>query len=368
MPVARATARSSRLSLPNLPPISPPRYNEFRGGTLITRHSPAIDASRDHESRSIHSAAAHAMSTDQPIAEPLPEGSSSPSFRFTLRELFILTTFVCVAGGLFAWGAGGEPIALLLFLPAAFGTLAYLIHLLTRWATLTVLLTAGFFTLSSFCLLGPISRGVPQRSAREMSCNNNLRNLLLALAQYESVYGTFPPAFIADDHGKPMHSWRVLLLPYLEQQDLYKLYRFDEPWNGPNNSALHQRRVRIYTCPSDNSPQFDTSYVAVLGPTTAWPGETATKLGDLKDGPSNTILLVEVESSGIHWMEPRDLDLSSLNLAVNSPSGTSISSGHPIGAHVAYADGRVKFISNNTPSKTLRALLTRSGGETVNLP
>ena len=309
------------------------------------------------------------MSTDQPTPEPLPAGSSSTSIRFTLRELVTLTTLVCVAGAFFTWGTGGEPTAILLFLPAAFGTLAYLIHLLTRWPTLTVLLTAGFFTFSSFCLLFPFSRGVPREPARKASCNNNLRNLALALQQYESHFGSFPPAYIADAHGKPMHSWRVLLLPYLEQNNLYKQYRFDEPWYGPNNSQLHSTPLKIFCCPSEAA--FDatkTNYVAVVGPETAWPGSDRTRSADFKDALANTVLLVEVKNSGIHWMEPRDLDLSQMSPAINAATGPCICSNHKRGANVAFVDASVRFLPDNLPFKTLRALLTRSGGETVNLP
>jgi hypothetical protein len=202
------------------------------------------------------------------------------------------------------------------------------------------------------------------------SCQNNMHNIALALQQYEIRNGTLPPAYIADADGKPMHSWRVLLLPYLEQNALYRQYRFDEPWDGPNNSQLHTTLLKIYLCPSEPY-SLATSYVVVTGSQTIWPGATPTKLADITDGPHNTIILVEVHNSGIHWMEPRDLDINKMPMAVNAPKGVSISSAHhhhgPF-ANIVFADGRSQPIPNTTSAKALRAALTISGGEKDKLP
>jgi prepilin-type processing-associated H-X9-DG protein len=197
-----------------------------------------------------------------------------------------------------------------------------------------------------------------------------MRNIALALQQYESRNGTLPPAYIADADGKPMHSWRVLLLPYLEQNALYRQYRFDEPWDGPNNSQLHGELVRAYFCPSETTYSPATNYVVVTGSQTIWPDATPAKLADITDGLQNTILLVEVHNSGIHWMEPRDLDIAKMPMAINAPKGVSISSvHHPAGfANVVFADGAAERIPNNAPAKALRAALTISGGEKDRLP
>jgi hypothetical protein len=203
-------------------------------------------------------------------------------------------------------------------------------------------------------------------------CRNNLHNLALALQQYQVNNGTFPPAYIADADGKPMHSWRVLLLPYIEGKAIYDQYRFDEPWNGPNNSALAAsvKTPWVYECRISAAPG-ETPYLAVTGLQTIWPGTTTTKTSDIKDGPANTILLVEAHNSGIHWMEPRDLDFTTMPMTVNSPTSLSISSGHrhhePY-ANIVLADGKVKQLPNTTSSKSLRAALTISGGEKEKLP
>jgi prepilin-type processing-associated H-X9-DG protein len=207
----------------------------------------------------------------------------------------------------------------------------------------------------------------PRRPAHRTECLNNVRNIALALNNYHWKYGSLPPPYIADANGRPMHSWRVLILPYLDRNDLYGAYRFDEPWNGPNNSKLHNLIIDTFACPADHggTRSTETSYVAVLGPETLWPGDRAVKLDDVTDGLGITLLVVEIADSGIHWMEPRDLHVSQMSRTVNGKSGQGISSAHPGGAVVGFADGRVRFLSNTSSAATIEALLTIRGGEKV---
>ena len=152
-----------------------------------------------------------------------------------------------------------------------------------------------------------------------------------------------------------MHSWRVLLLPYLEQHRLYDEYNFDEPWNGPNNRKLHNRVVECFSCPTDEpSIPGQTSYVAIVGAETAWPAPGKAKPEDFCDGKSDTLLIVEVANSGIHWMEPRDLDFSTMSFQINPSAGRGISSYHPGCAVVTYADGRTETMNKALDAKRLR--------------
>jgi hypothetical protein len=190
----------------------------------------------------------------------------------------------------------------------------------------------------------------------------------MALHLYHDVYKSFPPAFVADESGRPMHSWRVLLLPYLDQQPLYDRYRFDEPWDGPNNSRLHPEVVETYRCPGTatepaRTDESDTSYVVVVGPRTAFPGDKCVALSDITDEKGNTILVVEVQNSGIHWMEPRDLHVTQMAPQVNPRRGQGISSKHLPGPQVLTADGAVRILSPKTEPDTLRKLLTIDDGE-----
>lgn len=285
--------------------------------------------------------------------------------RFTLRELFILTALVCIAGALYSW-AGIEPgFAGPLFFIAAFATVIFVVHMLTRWSLLGVFVAIAALTVLGALLLPPTHHGPGH--GRRGQCSNHLKQIGLALQNYHDEYGSFPPAHIADSKGNPIHSWRVLILPFIEQKPLYDRYSFNEPWDGPNNRKLHNEIMRVYCCPScpEDQPKTDTSYVAVMGPNTMWPGAKATNFSDLTDGTSNTIMVVEIYNSGIHWMEPRDLHMAQMPLAVNPQQGQGISSTHPNVALAVFADGHTAALSSTIPPDILRLLLTIADGEPI---
>jgi prepilin-type processing-associated H-X9-DG protein len=283
-----------------------------------------------------------------------PPENVPPRWQFSLGRLLLLPLAIAlVFAPIAAFGATGIPLAALI---------GWVVLGIWFRFTLTTVVD-GFLLLAVFlCVLFPDSGShqVPKRSV----CARNLGEIAKALLQYELDHGQLPPAFIADKDGKPMHSWRVLILPYLDQVALYKTYHFDEPWDGPNNRKLHSIPMPIYQCPSDGAGSpTTTSYVAVVGAGTAWPGATSTKLTDFTDGPSETIMLVEMANSGIHWMEPKDLDFATIPLAFNPKSGKGISSGHASGVNVAFADGSVHFLADDLSPGVVRALLTIHGGE-----
>lgn len=210
--------------------------------------------------------------------------------------------------------------------------------------------------------------GGAREAARRAACLNNLRQISLALAQYEQANGTFPPAYLADKTGKPMHSWRVLILPYLGLQSVYQQYKFDEPWDGPNNSKLLDTILSVYRCPSDGTGKpTDTDYVMVIGPGTVSTGTSAAVLADFRDGLSNTIMVVETTGLHAHWMAPVDLKLDQMSFQINNSAKPGIRSAHPGGANVGMADGSVHFLSNETDPATLKALLTIAGGEAIDI-
>jgi hypothetical protein len=296
-----------------------------------------------------------AANGDLPMKRPL---------RFTLREMFFLMGLICVAGASYSWLGTAPLVATPLLALSVSASLLFVIRTLTHWSAFAV----GCVSLAAlFCLSLPVFQGARDGGGRAGSCANNMRNIALALQQYESVHGSFPPAYVADANGNPMHSWRVLILPYIEQRRIYDQYDFNEPWDGPNNSQLHATYVKLFMCPSDVMSRTNTSYVVVTGPKTMWPGAKTTKMSDLKDGADSTIMLVEVHNSGIHWMEPRDLDFAQMSLAVNSAGGMSISSGHH-DPNVVMASGQTKKLKNNTPPKAIKAALTIAGGEKDRLP
>jgi hypothetical protein len=185
----------------------------------------------------------------------------------------------------------------------------------------------------------------------------------LAVANYRDEKGHYPPPYVIGPDGQPWHSWRVLILPYIEKDDLFKQYKFDEPWDGPNNRKLADRMPRQYALHGDWEPGLTTTnYVAVVGQQTVWqPGK---KIGqvDVKDGSSETILIAENRGLGAHWMEPRDLDFDTMDWTINSPNGISSKYDRPA---VVLLDGSVRRLSRTISPDALRALFTIAGNETV---
>ena len=206
-------------------------------------------------------------------------------------------------------------------------------------------------------------------AARRCQCSNNLKQIGLALHNYKDEYGCFPPPFVADGEGRPMHSWRVLILPFIEQTQLYEQYNFDEPWNSAANLKLLDMRPYAYSCPEDQVVKSQrlprtTAYLAIVGPDTAWPEGEVTTLADITDGTNDTLLVVEASPSGVFWTEPRDLHTLQAAPGVNK-AGQGISSRHEGGANACFADGSVKFLPNDLSRTVWQALTTIDGGESV---
>lgn len=233
-----------------------------------------------------------------------------------------------------------------------------------------------FVLLLLGALLAPAVQN-PRGGGHGPRCKNNLKQIGLALHNYHDVYGSFPPAYVADANGKPMHSWRVLLLPYIDEEPLYKKYRFDEPWDGPNNSKLHSHVPKVYRCPQSGSNNL--AYLAVTGKYAAWPGATARAIRDFKDGLDKTAVVVEQTDCKIHWMEPRDLEFDKMSFKID-PKSPRAMSGHQekIGGllfsevhhatPVLMGDGAVRVIPEETSEVMIKAMLTIDGAEKVDLP
>lgn len=196
-----------------------------------------------------------------------------------------------------------------------------------------------------------------REAARQAACSNNLKQIGLALHIYHSAHDCFPPAFIPDEEGRPMHSWRVLILPFLGQQALYEQYRMDEPWNSPHNSALATLMPDIYQCPSSPvAGNTNTSYVMVAGPNAFSTGPGARQVFDIADELSATVAVVEMADSGINWMELRDWDTAS----PDQPR-----SYHPRVFNALLADGSFLRVEQEIKPELLKAMTTIDGGEDV---
>lgn len=149
---------------------------------------------------------------------------------------------------------------------------------------------------------------------RREACAAQLHKIGVALQNYADEHSVYPPAIVRDAQGKPLHSWRVLILPQLGQDEekLHKEYRYDEPWDGPHNRELATRMPAVYRCPEDpGALDAHTSYLALVDGTTgdfaAYP--TGGSNAPPKKPPLTAYLLIEVAESGINWMEPKDIAL-----------------------------------------------------------
>jgi type II secretion system protein G len=197
-----------------------------------------------------------------------------------------------------------------------------------------------------------------REAGRRSQCANNLKQIDLALLNYEQAHRSFPPAYTVDKNGKPLLSWRVLILPYLEQEPLYRQFHLDEPWDSEHNKKLIVD-LPLYRCPSGRLLPGKTTYLTVRGKDTIFPGsEKDIDLAAIRDGTSNTIAVVDAgDQSAVDWTRPDDFTPDPKN-----PT-KGLLGHHPNGFNVVFADCSVHFISAAVDPNVLRALFTRNGRE-----
>jgi len=179
-----------------------------------------------------------------------------------------------------------------------------------------------------------------------------LRAVSLALRNYHSAYGSLPPAYVVDRNGSPMHSWRVLLLPFLGQEKLYERYDFQEPWNGPHNRLLEKDIPGVYRDTGWGGGKT-AGVFAVVGAHTAWPGAKPISDRDMANRLAFTVLLVSRRNSNVSWMEPRDLTVDDLLASVRD--GDKIGNRNRI--FCAFADDHIERLANDASNEHLRALV-----------
>ena len=205
-----------------------------------------------------------------------------------------------------------------------------------------------------------------REAARRMQCTNNLKQIGLALHNYHDVYETFPPIFTVDEDGNLLHSWRVQLLPFMEETGLYDQIRLDEPWDSEYNKQFHSRCPAVYQCPShqDKSESGLCYYSVIMGKETAFFDEHAKNFASISDGTSNTVCVVE-RKEPINWMDPlNEITFEEALEGVNAADG-KIGSRHTRGINTLLFDASVRFISDTIADDTWKAILTINGGEVV---
>lgn len=225
-------------------------------------------------------------------------------------------------------------------------------------------------------------RGAAER-AKSM---NNLKMIGLAMHEYESEHGEFPPAMVCDAQGQPLYSWRVLLLPYLmdaECQALFQRFNLAESWDSPANQALLDQMPQVYRHPTSQPNNQVTVYQVFLGqgamfepedpkmplrelsnkrlPKGLFTRSPAVKIVHVTDGASNTVMAAEANYA-IPWTRPWDLQIE----AGKAPPKLGVTGASHV--NLLYADGSVRNARLPVAEATLRGLISRKGGEAVFLP
>jgi hypothetical protein len=182
---------------------------------------------------------------------------------------------------------------------------------------------------------------------------------------YADTHGKLPPAVVYGKYGEPLYSWRVLVLPFIEQDALYKEFHHDEPWDSPHNRTLLPRMPRTYAPPSgkvSKVPPHHTVCQVFVGKGTPFEGPEGVPLNaeGFPDGTSNTVLIVEA-GEPVPWTKPADLAY-----APDRPL-PDIRSLFKDGFRSALADGSIRWVRKGTSEATLRAAITRNGGEGIGL-
>jgi hypothetical protein len=192
---------------------------------------------------------------------------------------------------------------------------------------------------------------------------NSFKQILLAMHNYASAKGSFPPPASHSDDGKPLLSWRVLILPYIEEMELYKQFHLDEPWDSEHNRTLIDKMPAVYRDPVKVVVGGDAGRTTCLVPTgekTMFPDAEALEFRQVTDGTSQTMALVDaVPELAVVWTKPDDweVDLKDPLRGVKRTDGDGFIAG--------YADGSVRFVPNDIDPAKLAAIVTATGGEVV---
>ena len=220
---------------------------------------------------------------------------------------------------------------------------------------------AAFWTGSDFeDLLDGLASVLSPAQARKQAAMNNLKQIGIALHTYHDTHRGFPAAISTDDAGKPLLSWRVHILPYIEQDALYKEFHLDEPWDSEHNKALIEKMPKVFAAPGSEAGPGMTGYLTVRGEKTIFPGTEPIGLRSVLDGTSNTIMVVEAsDKRAVVWSKPDDYEFDDM-----SPMDGLLGL-RPGGFLALFGDAHVQLIPEEIDKDSLIGLYTRDGGEAV---
>jgi hypothetical protein len=198
-------------------------------------------------------------------------------------------------------------------------------------------------------------------AARRSQQMNALKQFGLAMHNYHDTYRSFPPATSRDKAGKPLLSWRVHVLPFVEEAELYKQFHLDEPWDSEHNKKLIEKMPKLYASSRVlGVEKGKTTFVVPVGETTIFGGKEGMKISKITDGTSNTIMVLECDAMhAVTWTKPDDIEIDPKDPA----RGLFADERKQILA--LFADGSVRGLPLPKLGERLYHLLTAAGGEAV---
>jgi hypothetical protein len=208
-----------------------------------------------------------------------------------------------------------------------------------------------------------------REAARRTQSANNLKQIALAMHNFHDTYARLPAAYNKSKEGKPLLSWRVHILPFIEQQELYRQFKLDEPWDSEHNKTLIAKMPKVYQSPNSTAGPGKTVYLTVRGDKMLFtaPSSDAMPTGigiaQVTDGTSNTIMVVEAnDDSAVIWTKPDDF------VPNEADPLKGLLGLRPGGFMAALADSSVRIISDKIEPKMLMRLFIRADGEVVHIP
>ncbi len=215
-----------------------------------------------------------------------------------------------------------------------------------------------------------------REATRRNVCTHQMKRITLAMLIYERDHGTLPPAYTVDADGMPLHSWRVLLLPYLGHEALYSKIRLDEPWDSRHNRQFHDQTVTFYRCPSDPAARAgQATYSVVIGPDMPFEAGEGKRLADFGPHSDDMILLVE-RGEPVCWMAPAEIPQSRAEEGIQQhgshyfppASAEDIASHHPGCAMFGQRSGAVTFLSETGDLEEFGAMLRGTHQDKADFP
>ncbi|MBW3538958.1 MAG: DUF1559 domain-containing protein [Planctomycetes bacterium] len=192
---------------------------------------------------------------------------------------------------------------------------------------------------------------------------DKLSQIAYGLRRYHETYGHFPPAYSVDEEGRPLLSWRVLLLPFLDYAPLYRKFDLKKPWDDPHNLELLKFMPPFYRSSLAEEKSETTSYAGVFGPGCMFEGSEPVKLSDVTDEIDKTLMVGEVKGAGIPWTKPQDIDIQA-HPQLGDPQG--FSGYHEGQVYFSTADSNLMWLLLNKPNaEQLQRLFLRNDGKPI---